>query len=1044
MCPFGTAAALLLALGRPAAAQTNMTISVGTSMVSPGSYNRLSCHLSYSGTGGGSDTQSTDLSGNQTINLNVTSNLDGTMTVNGFAFQQTTPGNVNLTDLHWHWTYLIYNIWVNSSGVSGTGRTVPTFSTVTGGSFPTDDHHFVLNNGSVQPSTDAPGQSLSGVNLASSPMDTQTTGQQGQVTMTSNGDGTYTVTWTMPVNFTQNLDANTSLSGNGTLQATGQYPSSSPSGANYTWIGNNNGWDSANMWYPNGNPGIINTVAHLNGKVMFLQDNRFIDEYGYGGGVVGQIVGCSDWSTTYYLSVQGNFYMRNGTLGPNLELAHVPTTSGHLLIGNGGNVLLNCDNEYSTTDSFGTEIGWVDSGAGLACTVKLGDWRALNQPAARTHVFNNSTLDLNGVSGVRSGGIVMDPGTSLLNNSGNPASTTGPVTANGCYLGGPGDLTLSAGVFGQGFTKTGADTVSLGADSGCTGSIAIAAGTLQVGTGGGGGTLGSASVVNNGLLVFNRAGTCVVPGSLSGPGQVSLNGPGTIILTGANSFGGMTYGGIAFLNAGTLQVGAGGTSGTLGSGPVLDNGALVFNRADTLLVANLIGGVGTVSQNGTGTLVLSGGNAYSGGTTLSAGTLAIGSDSALGTGGLAITGPATLCSDGTTWRTLNLAAVDLYSDVTLGDAANNGVLTFQSSPWTLQTTPQITVSSPVVIVGPIGGSGLGLTKAGAGTLMLGGTNTYSGPTTISGGTLQLGAGGTSGSLASTQVLDNAALSFNRSDALTFAGNISGSGDLTQGGAGTVVLGGSNTYTGTTEVSAGTLVVSGSHSAGSGTYTVDSGATLRVDGSLATSGDVTVGGTLGGTGELEAYVTVLGTLAPRNAGGSLVVSDTLALLGTTVMEVNHDGPLPTSDCVIAGTLYSFSSLVVTNTGVQALRAGDRFNLFYWMDASVDFNPIKLPPLSPGLAWSNHLATDGALSVIGQAAPLTPRFGAPVLSGSTLTLAGTGGVAGGTYYVLSSTNLAAPRANWTAVATNTFDASGGFSFTPTVDPAQLQQFYLIAVP
>ena len=951
------ASALLLALWRPARADI---ITVDTSMVSPGSYNRLSAHLNYSGSpGGGSDTQNTDLSGNQQINLDVTFNTNnGTATVNGFAFQQATPGRVHLSDLHWQWSFqvffLTYHIYVNSSGVSGTGRTVPTFSTVTGGSFPTDDHHFVLNNGSVQPSTDAPGQSLSGVNLASSPMDTQTTGRQGQVSLASDGNGTFTVTWTMPVNFSVNLDGNTTLSANGSLQGTGTFQGPAlpptlptpPPPTGYTWVGNANGWDSSNLWDPNGIPGSGNTVTQTNGTIMFLQADRDIDEYGYGGGVVGQIVGASDWSTTHFLRTSVNFYMRNGTLGPNLILLH-DGTSGHLCIGNGGTVLLNCDNQYNTTDYYGTEIGW-GTGAGMPCTVRLGDWRGLGLASTRTYVHNSSTLDLNGVSGVRSAEIVMDGGTSLLNNSSTPASTTSPVTVNGCYLGGPGELTLQASVFGQGFTKTGAGTLSIGADSACGGPITVADGTLQVGTGSGTGTLGNASVVNNGTLVFNRAGTCVVPGSLSGPGQVSLNGPGTIILTGANSFGSGTYGGIAFINAGTLQVGAGGTSGTLGSGPVLDNGALVFNRADTLLVPNLIGGVGTVSQNGSGTLVLSAGNAYSGGTTLSAGTLAIGNDSALGTGELAIIGPATLRSDGTTWRTLNLAAVDLYSDVTLGDATNNGVLTFQSSPWTLQTTPQITVSSPVVILGPIGGAGLGLTKAGVGTLILGGTNTYSGPTTISGGTLQLGAGGTSGSLASTQVFDNSVLSFNRSDVLTFGGNISGSGDLTQGGTGTVVLGGSNIYTGTTEVSAGTLVVSGSHSAGSGTYTVDSGATLRVDGSLATSGDVTVGGTLGGTGELEAYVTVLGTLAPRNAGGSLVVSDTLALLGTTVMEVNHDGPLPTSDCVIAGTLYSFSSLVVTNTGVQALRAGDRFNLFYWMDASVDFNPIKLPPLSPGLA------------------------------------------------------------------------------------------------
>ena len=927
----GFVMALLLALGRPARADI---ITVDTSMVSPGSYNQLSAHLNYSGSpGGGSDTQNTDLSGSQQIKLDVTFNTnDYTATVNGFAFVEAAPGNVNLSDLHWHWTFtyalLTFNIYVNSSGVSGSGRTVPTFSSVSGGSFPTGDHHFMLNNGSVQPSTDAPGQSLSGINLASSPLDAQTLGQQGQVTMTLEGGWRYAVTWTMPVNFTQNLDGNTTLNGSGTLQATGYYQISSPTGADEVWVGNANGWDSSSCWIPNGTPGSGATVAHLNGSVMFLQADRSIGTYGLGGGVVGQIVGASDWSSTHSLHLSGNFYMKTGTLGPNLILAH-DGVAGHLCIGNGGNVLLNCDNQYNTTDPYGTEIGWSD-GAAMACTVKLADWRALNPPGTLTHVYNGSTLDLNGVSGVRGGGIVMDGGTSLLNNSGTAASTTAPVTVNGATLGGPGGLTLSAGVFGQDFTKTGTGTLIIGADSGCAGSIAIAVGTLQVGNGGGGGSLGSASVVNNGTLVFNRAGACVVPGSLSGPGPVNFLGPGTVILTGANSFGAMNYGGISSISAGTVQVGNGGTSGTLGNGPVAVSSALVFNRADTLLVPNLLGGPGTLSQNGPGTLILTGDNVYSGGTTVSAGTL------------------------------------------------------------------------------------------------------------------QVGAGGTSGLLGSGPVLNNAALVFNRADDLAFGGAISGGGTVVQNGPGTLVLTGGNSYTGPTTVNGGTLVVGGTHSAGSGTYTVTSGATLRVDGAVSTSRDLSIDGTLGGSGELDAYTTVFGTLAPHNAGGSLVVSDTLALLGTTVMEVNHDGAVAASDCVIAATLYGFSSLVVTNTGVNALRAGDQFHLFYWMSASSDFYPVTLPPLPSGLVWSNHLATDGALSVIGQPVPLTPRFGAPVLSGSTLTLAGTGGEAGGTYYVLSSTNLAAPRGTWTAVATNKFDSKGALLFTPTVDPAQPQQFYLIAIP
>ena len=87
--------------------------------------------------------------------------------------------------------------------------------------------------------------------------------------------------------------------------------------------------------------------------------------------------------------------------------------------------------------------------------------------------------------------------------------------------------------------------------------------------------------------------------------------------------------------------------------------------------------------------------------------------------------------------------------------------------------------------------------------MLTGANSYTGGTTISAGTLQLGNGGTTGSIVG-DVTDNGTLAFNRSDAITFGGVVSGTGSLTQLGAGTTTLTGTNTYTGGTTISAGRL------------------------------------------------------------------------------------------------------------------------------------------------------------------------------------------------------------------------------------------------
>ena len=77
-----------------------------------------------------------------------------------------------------------------------------------------------------------------------------------------------------------------------------------------------------------------------------------------------------------------------------------------------------------------------------------------------------------------------------------------------------------------------------------------------------------------------------------------------------------------------------------------------------------------------------------------------------------------------------------------------------------------------------------LTQSGTGILTLLGSNTYSGPTTISAGTLQVGNGGSGSSIASTSiVLDNGSLVFNHGDVVAFAPLIGGSGSLTQTGSG---------------------------------------------------------------------------------------------------------------------------------------------------------------------------------------------------------------------------------------------------------------------
>ena len=218
-------------------------------------------------------------------------------------------------------------------------------------------------------------------------------------------------------------------------------------------------------------------------------------------------------------------------------------------------------------------------------------------------------------------------------------------------------MTLTGEISGAGaLTKDGPATLILTAADGFTGGTTINSGTLQLGNGGTtGGIVGD--VTDNGNLAFDHSDTVTFAGLISGSGTLLQIGVGTTILTADN-----TYTGGTTIAAGTLQLGAGGTTGGI-LGNVVDDGLLAFDRSDRVTFGGVISGSGAVSQIGSGTTIFTADSPYTGGTTVSAGTLVVG-NFAYSSAALSGGGPVLVRSGGT---------LGGYGSVT-GPTVNNGVI----------------------------------------------------------------------------------------------------------------------------------------------------------------------------------------------------------------------------------------------------------------------------------------------------------------------------------------------------------------------------------
>ncbi|WP_139382880.1 autotransporter-associated beta strand repeat-containing protein, partial [Salmonella enterica] len=641
----------------------------------------------------------------------------------------------------------------------------------------------------------------------------------------------------------------------------------------------------------------------------------------------------------------------------------------------------------------------------------------------------DETLTLSGANSY-TGGTTISGGTLVASNV--EALGSGDVTDNATLeLNTGGDFANNIGGTGS-VVKSGDKTLTLSGTNSYTGGTTISGGTLVANNVE---ALGTGDVTNNATLELNTGGD--FDNAISGSGQVVKSGDKTLTLSGANSYSGATT-----ISGGTLiatHVNA------LGTGAIDNRASLLLDASGQFTVTDLT--------------TESGGNTEIGaGSTLQATTLTQKSDSTLTinlngntvdpvihaasqvslAGTLDITGvgdvldsdPAStddldtftlIASDKTIagdFEKLTVAGMDAdladfitvdgriddtgkqyelttaltwYADRddAVTDAHGTFNLTNADGSFAVNTVLE-NVDATLDPASATGWDGTSLIKQGAGTLILNAENTYTGGTTISGGTL---VATNVDALGSGDVTDDATLELNTGG--TFDNAIGGSGNVVKSGADTLTLSGSNSYTGGTTISGGTLVASNVEALGTGDVT--NNATLE----LNTGGDFI--NNIGGTGRVEKSGDDTLTLSGSNTytggtlinGGTLVASNvealgtgdvtdnaTLALntggtfdnaisgSGQVVKSGDETLTLSGTNSYTGGTTISGGTLVATN--VEALGSGDVTD-----DATLELNT--------GGTFDNAISGSG--QVVKSGDKMLTLSGANSYSGGTLISDGT---------------------------------------------------------
>lgn len=476
--------------------------------------------------------------------------------------------------------------------------------------------------------------------------------------------------------------------------------------------------------------------------------------------------------------------------------------------------------------------------------------------------LQNSTLNSSSVTGDATNGLKITTSSLTLGGlSGNRTLASYFTTTSGGLSGlsaltlNPGSgvnnsltAVLADGAAGMSVTKNGAGTQALTAANTYTGTTTLNAGTLQINSS----STGAVGAITDGSL---GTGALVLNG-----GQLSTSGTTGRTLFNATTIGGNVTLGDA-VNTGNLTFDAG--INLNGGTRTLTAASTTSNIAFDSLVSN-----GGIIKEGPGTFKLNGSNTFAGGFTLNAGVVTISTNglgsvgsitsSAFGTGLLTLNGGTVSSATATNRPILN--AVTFGGNVGFGGGSGSGAggVLFSADANLGGATRTLTTTVDTTFNGIV--SNGGLTKDGSSTLILNAENTYSGTTTVSAGTLQLGSGGSITSSSAIRVASGATL------------DVSAVSGYTVGASASQTLGGSGGVTGA--VTIGSL---GTHNAG------DAAVNAGV-GSQAFSSTLTYGNGSIFNWDLNANSTASG-FDTVSAGGAVTAGTTSifnVVLGTTAL------------------------------------------------------------------------------------------------------------------------------------------------------------------